>query len=56
MDFIGGLMALGKALLLPLAAIASFVWLMVQWDRWGTAKGLAAVLAWMVVFTWLAIP
>lgn len=55
MDLIGGLVAVGKAAAFPVAAVVSFVWIMTKWDQWGTAKGLAAVLAWVGVCLWVAL-
>lgn len=42
-------------LLFPIVAMVSFVWILMKWEAWGTAKALPIVMAWIVVALGVAV-
>lgn len=51
MGILGGLAALA----FPVAAVVTFVMIMMKWDKIGTAKGIMLVLGWAALFVTLAL-
>ena len=51
MGIIGGLAALA----FPVAAVVTFVMIMMKWETWGTEKCLPLVVGWLVFFVGLAL-
>lgn len=51
MGWLGGFAALA----FPVAAVGTFIMIMMKWDQWGTAKCLPLVLVWAGFFVTLAL-